>query len=289
MITQERKDKAMEWIDCIQGAVDFIEEHILEPINYEDAADFVHFSPYHFHRMFSVLTGMTIGEYIRNRRLSIAGEELTHSDTKIIDIALKYGYDTPENFTKAFVRFHGVAPSKVKSGGVNLHSFNPLKIIIKLEGGTVMNYQIVEKEAFTVVGVSKLFKFDSAYQEVPKFWDEFMKNPILCGMFGVNIDNCEDRSQFEYLIAENYIPWKEVPKGCKAVTIPKFTWAIFPCKMSNLQQTNTRIYSEWLPNCKEYEIGGHYAIEMYYDPKDFPNGVDDENYGAEIWIPVKKK
>jgi len=241
-----------------------------------------------------MLCGFTVGEYIRQRRLSLAGSELVSTDKKVIDIALKYGYDSPDSFTKAFTRFHGATPTAVRKDGAVIKSFARFKIIISLEGGDIMNYKIVEKDSFTVMGISKVFKYDSAFKEIPAFWSEHYQtgnNEFVCGIYGVCIDENKDGNEFEYLIADNYLPHKEVPDGFVTKVIPAHTWAVFPCKgamPSALQSVNKKIFSEWLPNSKDYEIAAGYNIELYGNPVDFPNGTQDENYYSEIWIPVKK-
>lgn len=106
----------MDWITGIQRAIDYVEDHITEPVDFEEVAKCAYSSSFHFQRIFSILCGFTLGEYIRCRRLSLAGSELLSSDEKIIDIALRYGYDTPESFSRAFTRFHGITPSQAKTG-----------------------------------------------------------------------------------------------------------------------------------------------------------------------------
>ena len=130
----------MEWIAAMQQAITYMEVHLMEEINYEDVAKHVHTSSYEFHRAFSFLTGMTANTYIRNRRLSLAGREIVETDTKITDIALKYGYETPESFTKAFTRFHGIAPKFAREESSKLLLFNPLVIKITVEGGKSMDF-----------------------------------------------------------------------------------------------------------------------------------------------------
>jgi len=156
-----------------------------------------------------------------------------------------------------------------------------------------MDYKIVEKEAFTVVGVSRMFRYDTCQKEIPAFWCEHFESNlggVICGMYGVCI--CGGADEFEYLIADDYTPDAEVPEGCVTRAIPAHTWAIFPCRgpmPDALQETNRKIFSEWLPNSREYATAAGYNIEMYSDADDYPNGVGDENYYTEIWIPVKKK
>lgn len=285
----------MGWVERIGDAINYIEDNITDELNIEDIAKQVYVSPYYFQKCFTMLCGFTVGEYIRQRRLTLAGSEVVATDDKIIDIALKYGYDSPDSFTRAFTRFHGATPAAVRKEGAVVKSFASLKIKFTLEGGYIMDYKIVEKEAFTVMGLSKTFKYDSAFAEVPKFWDEYCKsgkNKVICGMFGISIDESMGNSEFEYLIADNYMPWKEVPEGFVTKVIPKHTWAVFPCKgplPKSLQDVNQKIFSEWLPNCRDYEIAAGYNVELYSNVADYPNGLQDENYYSEMWIPVKKK
>ncbi len=285
----------MEWIESIREAISYIEENILEDLSVKMVADKVNISPFYFQKGFGMLCGYSLSEYIKKRRLSLAGIEVSSTDNKIIDIAMKYGYDSPDSFTKAFTRFHGVTPTQVRKGGEMVKSFVALRIKFSLEGGYIMDYKIVEKEAFKVAGYSKNFKYDEAFQEVPKFWGEYMKTDMsknICGAYGVNIDEKMGGETFEYIIAENYKDGMENIKGVTVKTIPKFTWAVFPCRgecIKSLQETNTKIFSEWLPNCKDYEIAAGYNIEMYSNPSEYEKGLMDKNYYSEIWIPVKKK
>ena len=143
----------MEWIEALQKAITYIEEHLLEEINYEDVARQVHTSSYEFHRAFSFVTGLTANAYIRNRRLSLAGKELVETDAKITDLAMKYGYETPESFTKAFTRFHGVAPKTAREEAGKLVLFNPLTITISVKGGKSMDYRIVQTRDKEFIGL----------------------------------------------------------------------------------------------------------------------------------------
>jgi len=285
----------MGWVEGISGAINYIEGHITEELTMENIAKEAFVSPFYFQKGFGMLCGFTVGEYIRQRRLTLAGIELVSTDGKIIDIALKYGYDSPDSFTKAFTRFHGVTPTAVRKDGAMIKSFAPLKIKFSLEGGFIMDYKIIEKEAFTVMGASKVFKYNTAKTEIPKFWTEHYqtgKGKIVCGMYGVSIDESMGSDEFEYLIADNYNPSIEIPDGFVTKIIPKHSWAVFACKGAmpkSLQDVNQKIFSEWLPNCKDYEIAAGYNLEMYTNISDYPKGNQDENYYSEIWIPVKRK
>ena len=285
----------MEWRAIIGNSIQYIEDHITEDITVEDTAKSVGVSSFYFQKGFAMLCGFTVSEYIRNRRLALAGNDLLVTDEKIIDIALKYGYDSPDSFTRAFTRFHGVTPTSVRKGEVLLKSFAPLKIKISLEGGYLMDYKIVKKEAFTVIANAKTFPYEGAKEIVPRFWQEHFqtgKGAVVCGYYGINIDLEMGQETFEYLIADPYDPQKDVPEGFVTRTIPAFEWAVFPCRGAMpdaLQDVNTKIYTEWLPALKEYEFAAGYCVEYYDDPTKYKKGTLDENYYCEIWIPVKKK
>lgn len=286
----------MGWIENIGEAISYIEDHIMDDLTIEKIASHVYLSPYYFQKGFSMLCGYTVGEYIRQRRLTLAGSELVSTDSRVIDVSIKYGYDSPDSFTKAFVRFHGVTPASVRRDGALLRSFASLKIIFKLEGGNFMDYKIVEKESFAIIGVPKMFRYETAQAEIPGFWTEHFQSEAskqICGMYGVCIEDAKSGSEeFEYLIADNYQPQTDIPDGLVTRVIPKLTWAVFPCKgpmPEAIQETNNKVFSEWLPNCRDYEIAAGFNIEMYSDPTGLPQGTEDENYYTEIWIPVKKK
>ena len=285
----------MGWMESICEAIEYIEKNLLKDLTVEEIAKTVGISTFYFQRGFAMLCGFTVGEYIRKRKLSLAGIDLMDSNTKIIDIALKYGYDSPDSFTKAFTRFHGITPSAVRKERGVVKSYAPLKLNIVLKGGYTMNYKIIEKEAFTVLGISKVFKYENATTTIPKFWKEFFesgKNKTICGMYGINNDEAMDGDTFEYMIADDYNSSKNIPEGFMKKEIPKHTWAVFPCigpSSKIMGKINQQIFTEWLPNNKNYDIAEGYNIEMYTDASEFQNGVDDEKYYSEIWIPVKKK
>ena len=275
------------WNEGITNAVSYIENHLTDDLDIDEISARANVSSFYFQKIFSVLCGFTVGEYIRNRRLTLAGQELAALDIKVIDVAVKYGYDSPDSFTRAFTKFHGITPSAAREHGANLNSFAPLKIKLTLEGGTIMEYRITSKAQFTVMGRSGKFNTETSYDEIPKFWKEHFESghgKTVCGMYGICIDS--DGKDFNYLIADNYLPWNEVPEGYMTKVIPEGTWAVFPCRGAlpkALQDVNTKIWSEWLPSCKAYKLAGNYNIEMYAPPAENP----DDTY-CEIWIPVEK-
>ena len=299
----------MEWITAVRKAIEYMEANLKEDITVQDVAGQVYMSPLHFQRGFLVMTGCSVSEYLRNRRLYLAALELKTTERKVIDIALDYGYDTPESFTKAFTRFHGVTPVQVRQGAC-VRSFLPLNIRIIVQGGNHMAYKITRMFGFKVIGFAKQFNFDTSYAEIPKFWDEIcekvaanvyagnapanaqekalMDNCI--GEYGVCIDDGEAgaSNQFTYLIEGKYTGG-EVPEGMMLYEFPAGEWAVFDCVgpiPEALQTLNTKIFSEWLPGNPDVELSGNATVEWY----DCVNGnKTDSDYHSAIWIPVKRK
>ncbi|MCR4840578.1 MAG: AraC family transcriptional regulator [Lachnospiraceae bacterium] len=274
-----------DWIEGFQASIDYIEQNLSEELNIENIAKTAALSSFYYQRIFGAMCGITVGEYIRARRMTLAAQELACSDNKVIDIALKYGYDSPDSFAKAFRNFHGITPAQAKETGASLRSFAPLHIKISLEGGNMLNYKIVEKAPFTVVGIKKQFNAETSYTDIPKFWSEWMSDMKgLKGMFGICADM--DGKNFNYLIADLYEPWKDIPDGCETFQVPGGLWAVFMCKgpmPESMQQVNTQIWSEWLPSLKGYTLAGNYSMEFYLPPA--KNPADTLNY---ICIPLKK-
>lgn len=277
-----------DWTEGIQNALTYMEENLAGNLEVAEIAKRAYVSPFYFQRIFAALCGISVGEYIRNRRLTLAGQELTATGEKIIDIAAKYDYDSPDSFNRAFQRFHGITPSAARKNGAQLRSFAPVKIKLTLEGGNMLEYKIVEKPQFTVVGIRRRFHSDTSYQEIPQFWSEVMGQDgfPLMGMYGICMDLKEHDGIFDYYIADNYIPWEEIPEGCEVVVIRASIWAVFPVRGAlpkALQDVNTRMWSEWLPNCKNYRLSANLNIEMYTPPAEKP----EDNYN-EIWLPVER-
>ncbi|NCA93486.1 AraC family transcriptional regulator, partial [bacterium] len=140
----------MNWIESISEAINYIEENLKEKLKIEDIANKTFISTFYFQKAFSLLCGFSVGEYIRNRRLANAGNDLLTTDEKIIDIAIKYGYESHDSFTKAFTRFHGSTPTAVRKNGRTIKSFAPLKLNLLLKGGYIMDYRIETTKAFSI-------------------------------------------------------------------------------------------------------------------------------------------
>ena len=300
----------MEWLSCIRKTIDILEEQLLECAGLDDDFDIgkvareVGVSAFYLQKGFAIMTGVSIAEYVRNRRLYLAALDIL-SGRKVIDVALDFGYDTPDSFTKAFSRFHGVTPMQLKNEPHRLNTFLPLKINITIQGGNKMDYIIEESAEFTVIGFEREFAFDQGYEKVPKFWNEInekhlakawqnsrpenaveeavIKNHI--GMFGVCIDS-NDSKTFRYMIAGKY-EGGEVPEGLSLYKVPKTTWAKFLSKgplPGALQSLNTKIFNEWLPGNADWEIAQTMNIEYYMD-----GDSSSADYESAIWIPVKRR
>lgn len=291
----------MDWIKAIETAIEYIENNITEDLTVGKIADSVHISPFYFQKGFSMLCGYTVGEYIRMRRLSLAGSELLSSDIKIIDLAVKYGYDSPDSFTKAFIRFHKSTPTDARKNNVSLKSFAPLHIRLSLEGGALMEYRIEKKAPFKVMGVSKIFSYESPNTDIPKYWDELelpgnaaygeeKKRPVT-GMYGICFDEEMAGNRFRYMIADDFRPETAAENNLEVYDIPGHTWAVFPClgpMPRAIQEVNQKIFSQWLP-ANPYEISEGYNIEYYSDAAGYEEGTQDPAYYTEVWIPVKNK
>lgn len=286
----------MEWTQALRKSIDYMEKHLLKECTVEEIAKAVNISPFYFQKGFKIMTGYTIGEYIRNRRLYLAALDVVKNEEKIIDLAYKYGYDTPESFTKAFSRFHGIPPMQIKGQAYKIKTFQPLQISISIKGGSQLDYSIEQLEAFQIIGMERIFQYDSAFDDIPKFWEEYCNKYMkkcdeelkecCIGMYGISIDEDMKGKDFRYLIAGNYNE-KNIPDGLKVVKIPTLTFAKFRCvgpMPEALQAVNTRIFNEWLPGNAEYEIAAGYNIELYTE-----GDTHSTDYVSEIWIPVKKK
>ena len=296
----------MEWIAAVQKAIAYMEEHLMEEINYEDVAEYVHTSSYEFHRAFSFLSGMTANAYIRNRRLSLAGREIVETDAKITDIALKYGYETPESFTKAFTRFHGVAPKFAREESAKLVLFNPLVIKITVEGGKSMDYRIVQTKEQKFIALVRSFRNeiinDEENHEIPDFWGECHNKKLLepirnlrpegkRDLYGLCSPAKEGEDAFEYgigvIIDEETMDFNadEMEKaGYRIWDVKPGTYVVFECIGENgdcISDTWTKFYKEFLPQMG-YEAEEATDYEIYFEK-------GRSGLFCELWIPVKRK
>lgn len=289
----------MDWTQGLQNAIDYIEEHLTDELDFEIIATKSGFSSFYFQRIFNILCDCSLGEYIRKRRLTLAGNELAATNARVIDIALKYGYDSPESFTRAFSKFHGITPSEAKKNNSILKSFSRLSVEINLKGGNIMNYKIVKKESFKILEKVSHQSIDDAQNKntIPDFWTQSHQdgtvNKLLESatdktyVFGVCYGNIpSDQKTFDYSIAVMCNDDTDVPKGFRVNEIPARTWAVFECigpMPKAMQDTWHKICSEFFPT-SNYEPTYEMDIEAY------PAGdMSSPDYRSEIWVPVKEK
>ena len=299
----------MNWITGMQKAIDYIEANLTEEIDYEKVAAESFSSSYHFQRVFSILCGYTLGEYIRLRRLSLAGAELANGKDKVIDIALKYGYDSPDSFAKAFQKFHGITPSQARADGNTLKSFSRLSIKISLEGGSTMNYRIEEKDEMILTGYKRRFSGipgERMEQEKEMYVKTRPLQYILQGLSGDVINNFDiitniDDEGYDFYIASQLNEYcrnnlnkdgvlgEEFAKYYENVTIPKCTYAIFEterCAYPTMTFLDLRrkIASEWLPT-SGYQLKNAPELVVTHW---FEGEKRNQRY-RELWIPIEKK
>ena len=289
----------MDWIAGLQKALDYIEGHLTEEIDYEQVAAESFFSSHYFQRTFSILCGYSLGEYIRMRRLSLAGAELANGKEKVIDVALKYGYDSPDSFAKAFQKFHGITPSQARVDGKMLKAFSRLSIKISLEGGNVMNYKIEEKEAFDVLERVETHTVENGQNNtsIPDFWSRTCADGSMEKLealasdkkytFGICYGNEKKNDPtFEYSIAVKCDKDTVAPEGFRKNTIPARTWLVFGCvgAMPNaIQEAWHKIVTEFFPT-SVYQPTCEMDLEVYTE-----GDMDSSDYYSEIWVPIRKK
>lgn len=281
----------MEWIERLNDAMNYIEEHLDKEIDYVQLGKIACCSQYHFQRMFTYMAGMTLSEYIRRRRMSLAAVDLHNTDAKIIEIAGKYGYSSPTAFNRAFQTVHQIPPSAVREQGVSVKSFPPLSFKITIQGGVEMEYRIETKDAFRIIGISHPLhrELEKNFTVVPDMWGKAaidgtieklagMMDRQPMGLLGVSA--CNETEQWKYFIA---VSSSKTDQQFEEYTIPAGTWAIFPGEGTNqsIQELEKRIITEWLPT-SGYEYANAPDIEVYLNP-------DPQNAKYEVWIPVCKK
>lgn len=285
---------AMTGLEAFQKALVYMEEQMSGEMDTQEIAKIACCSRFHFQRLFHVVTGLTLGEYIRNRRLSLAAGDLLSTEDKIITIAFKYGYQTAEGFTKAFKRQFGYSPSSVRREKPYLKMQPKLTFQLQIKGVEEMKVKIVEKESFSVVGPIKKVSIHHGenFKVIPKFWDELMESgeyallmehmgPL--GVLGVCADMDMDAGMFNYGIMIEDQGF--VQEGWVQKTIPQSTYAVFEATGAlpeSLQNVVQRVFSEWFPSV-EFEHAGTAELEVY-----MPGNPSTPDYISEYWVPVKK-
>ncbi|WP_340030366.1 AraC family transcriptional regulator [Paenibacillus sp. FSL K6-1122] len=284
----------MDWLVRMNSAMEYIETNLADTISYDEIAQRACCSTYHFQRMFPFITGVTLSEYIRRRRLTLAAFELQTTGSKVIDVAMKYGYDSPEAFARAFKNLHGIMPISARDTGVSLKAYPRMSFHISIKGDVEMNYRIEQRDSFEMFGVYGIINADqkTAFSEVPQFRIKCdddgsvdLMNDLL-GRFGDTMLHAalydHTKESFKYMICYHVPKGLEIPERFTKLAIPTLTWAVFPEPQCDMQKLWERIYSEWFPTSEYEQVEGP-TFEMYYGM------ARHGNVSGEIWIPVKKK
>ena len=290
----------MDSLKNMNDAMMYIEDNLTNEIDFKMVARIAQCSEYHFKRMFSFLAGIPLSEYIRRRRLSLAALELNSSDIKIIDAAMKYGYNSPDSFSRAFQNLHGITPSEARTNGQSLKAYPLMTFQLSIRGGNEMNYRIEQKEAFNIVGIKKRVPiiFEGENPEIAEMWKSLTMEKITrlknlsniepAGMVQASANFSDGRME-EKGELDQYIgvaTTEKCPEDFTKLEVPALTWAIFECTgpfPGTLQETWGRIYSEWFPSSGYQVTEGPEILSI--KTKD----LSSPTVTSEIWIPVLKK
>ncbi len=294
----------MEWIDRMTATLDYIESHLDDDIMYDEVAKLACSSMHQFGRVFSYIIGISLSEYIRRRRLTLSALDLQSGDAKVIDVAMKYGYNSPDAFTRAFLEMHGVTPRIARTSGVKLKAYPRISFHISIKGDVEMEYRIEEKQCISLIGVVKQIKRQSANAvandwkeaagEVWNVWDQFLNGgtnekishlyhaPMWQMGFTKTLENGET------LLAIGAEADANAAEDLQTYTIPANKWAVFTVR-GNLRGKEhpidamwARITTEWLPS-SGYKRAADYEIEVYP-----PGDTSSDDYTCEIWIPITR-
>lgn len=302
----------MDWLQRMNLAIDYIEDNLDHDIDYDQIARIALCSVYQFQRMFSFVLDIPLSEYIRRRRLTLAAFDLQDKKNKVTDIALKYGYETPESFSRAFQNLHGLTPSLARQSGSRLKAYPRLSFQIILKGVAGMNYRIEEREAFQVFGLEDVYGMDNIANKegvtIPEVWQNISINgefdrllhstsgdwqaegrfgKELGAVFAFDSYRVTSNTTFPYLIG-CYKSEKSKTDGYAIVDVPASTWVVFSTMhdgnasgIYDLRSLKTRIFSEWLPTSKYTIIDGG-NFEMYCTHH------DGYEY-CELWYRIEEK
>jgi AraC family transcriptional regulator len=275
----------MDLFKSMNKALKYIEENLEGDIDFKVVARIAQCSEYHFMRMFSFLSGMPLSEYIRRRRLSLAAFELINREGRVIDISLKYGYNSPDAFTRAFQKVHGISPSQARKGGQSLKAYPPMTFQLTIKGGIAMKYRLEEKDDFHVVGFHKRMQVmeEDVDPKVAQLWENVSEESIKeleslseiepKGMLHVLVNYNETEMDYYFAAATE----KESERFTR-LDIPASSWAVFEVDgdWMKIQEIWQRVYTEWFPSSSYEHAGG-------------PEILGSTENASEIWVPVVKK
>ena len=286
-------------LERMNQALAYIEEQLAGEIDFKQVERLALCSEYHFRRMFSFLAGVTLSEYIRRRRLTLAAFELVDSDALVLDTALKYGYNSPDAFTRAFYSLHGVTPTEARNSGQSLKAYPRMTFQLIVKGVHEMKYRIIEKEEFNIVGLTKRVPliYEGVNPEIAAMWQSLdmdtiqtlkaLSNVEPMGMISASTNFSEGRQDGGEL--DHYIgaaTTQEPPDNLARLEVPASTWAVFESIgpfPETLQNIWGRIYSEWFPSSDYEQVKGPEIL--WNENKD----VESPTFRSEIWIPVAKR
>ena len=285
----------MEWLKKLGKAIDYIEDNLDKEISYDEAARIACCSPYYFQRVFSYVSGVSLAEYIRRRKMTQAAFELQRADSRVIDVALKYGYSSPTSFNRAFQNVHGITPTAAKLGGNVLQAYPSIQFKIEITGGSAMAYRIVKKPPLRIVGIRIPLTSDMEdnLRIVPEFWKASLQGKQfleICslsngeprGILGISVYKNPKEIYYYIGVAAN----SPAPAGMYGFEIPAATWVIFDNNgrfKEDVQSVFKRFYMEWLP-FSGYQYAELPDIEVYPICSGQP-----VNGHSEVWIAVSKE
>lgn len=293
-MSTESEEWDMGWLESMNGALDYIEENLSIKMDLHKVAQKAGCSSYNFQRMFSFVAGVTLASYIRRRCMTAAALELGRSDITIMDLALKYGYDSPVSFARAFQTIHGMTPQEARQGKGSLQSYPRISFHITMKGDQPMNYRIETMKAFRVIGKSREISTKDGvnFKEVPKFWDDSCADGSCTAIYSINGREMEEmygvcydmnfpEENFRYMIGVKVE--EHLVEGMEVLEIPEMLWAKFTCRgVAQIQEVFQRFYTEWLPN-SGYEHAEAPEIE-WYSTED----MSKPDYLCEVWMPIQK-
>ena len=285
----------MDWLNKMNEALDYIENNLSGEIHLEEAAKRACCSSFNFQRMFSFMTDVSLADYIRRRRLSMAAMDLLTGPERVIDIAVKYGYESPVSFARAFYAMHGMNPRDVRKSGRKIKAYPRISFEITIKGVEAMNYCVKELGEFRLVGFKERMSMDNGenFKRIPEFWNE------VCGkgryekvlefndnreLYSMGVCANPDDMGFDYYIATGSD--REIPEDMSELLVPSATYVIFECTgrlPEGQQKVWKRIFTEWFPS-SGYEMTDGPQLEWYSE-----GDTTSEEYRSEIWIPVRKK